>query len=86
MRRVLKDFTKVYQMLGDDASRDIYLNKLNWLISSDYTYIQTGKSYCMEPGNLHHMSSVFGVTINDSLDFAVEQRKSKKKDFGVILL
>ena len=40
MRRVLKDFTKVYQMLGDDESRDIYLNKLNWLISSDYTYIK----------------------------------------------
>ena len=31
---------KVYQMLEDDESRDIYLNKLNWLLSLDYRYIK----------------------------------------------
>lgn len=39
MENDLKDFKKVYHMLEDDVSRDIYLNRLNYLISSDRRYI-----------------------------------------------
>lgn len=34
------DFTKIYQMLEDDESKDIYLKRLNYLISGDFNYIR----------------------------------------------
>lgn len=36
----IQDLTKVYQMLEDDESRDIYLNRLNYLISENDKYIE----------------------------------------------
>ena len=38
MHHVLKQFVKVYQMLEDEESRDIYLKKLDVLISGDLKY------------------------------------------------
>lgn len=37
----LEQFQKVYRMLEDEESRNIYLNKLNWLISNNQNYIDT---------------------------------------------
>ena len=39
MHNLLCDYQKVYQMLEDEESRDIYLNRLNAMISGDYRYI-----------------------------------------------
>ena len=39
MDEVIEKYRKVYEMLEDQASRDIYLNKLNWLISHDRKYL-----------------------------------------------
>lgn len=36
----LSDFTKVYQMLSDDESKDIYLKRINYLVTHDFKYIQ----------------------------------------------
>lgn len=36
---MLEKYRKVYSMLGDEESRNIYLNRLNWLISGDLKYI-----------------------------------------------
>lgn len=63
MKRVLKDFTKVYQMLEDEASQDIYLNKLNWLISSDYTYIK--EILTEHAAELHDWTESFEAAMND---------------------
>ena len=38
VHHVLKQFVKVYQMLEDEESRDIYLKKLDVLISGDLKY------------------------------------------------
>lgn len=40
MAGTLENCMKVYQMLEDDESRDVYLNRLNWLISGQQKYIQ----------------------------------------------
>lgn len=39
MYSTLEEYRKVYEMLADEESRDIYLNKLNWLISGNQKYI-----------------------------------------------
>lgn len=39
MKRMLKDYQKVYRLLEDKESRDIYMNRLNWLISEDWKYV-----------------------------------------------
>lgn len=39
MHNLLCDYQKVYQMLEDEESRDIYLNRLNAMISGDCRYI-----------------------------------------------
>ena len=39
MNELLLLYQKVYGMLEDEESRDIYLNRLNGLISRDYRYI-----------------------------------------------
>lgn len=36
---MLKEYKEVYRMLEDEESRDIYLKRLNWLISGDAAYI-----------------------------------------------
>ena len=36
---MLEKYRRVYSMLGDEESRNIYLNRLNWLISGDLKYI-----------------------------------------------
>jgi len=38
MEGTLENYRKVYGMLADQESRDIYLNRLNWLISGDLKY------------------------------------------------
>lgn len=38
MHHVLKQFIKVYQMLEDEESRDIYLKKLDVLVSGNLKY------------------------------------------------
>lgn len=37
---MLEKYRKVYSMLEDEESRDIYLHRLNYLISGDFRYIQ----------------------------------------------
>lgn len=39
MEAAIKRFRRVYEMLEDEESRDIYLTRLNWLISDDKRYI-----------------------------------------------
>lgn len=36
---MIQDYAKVYHMLEDEESRDIYLNRVNYLISGDYKYL-----------------------------------------------
>lgn len=40
MKNTLEQCRKVYGMLEDEPSRDIYLKRLNWLISGDQRYIE----------------------------------------------
>lgn len=37
---VMNRFQQIYAMLEDDESRDIYLNRLNYLISGDFGYMK----------------------------------------------
>ena len=37
---LMKEFMKIYNMLEDEESKDIYLCRLNFLISKDYRYIR----------------------------------------------
>lgn len=39
MDNFLRDLKKVYGMLQDDESRDIYLNRLNYMVTGDFEYI-----------------------------------------------
>lgn len=39
MNGTLENFRRVYTMLEDEESRNIYLNRLNWLISGEQKYI-----------------------------------------------
>ena len=51
MNELLLLYQKVYGMLEDEESRDIYLNRLNGLISRDYRYIanvEIGRASCRE--------------------------------------
>lgn len=41
MESTLKNYIQVYRMLEDEESRDIYLRRLNWLISGDKKYIDS---------------------------------------------
>ena len=36
---MMEDFTQIYGMLEDQESKDIYLERLNYLISGDRQYI-----------------------------------------------
>ena len=40
MEGILDNYKRIYQLLEDEQSRDIYLNKLNWLISGDLKYVE----------------------------------------------
>lgn len=40
MGNSVNDITRVYQMLEDEKSKDIYLKRLNYLITYDFSYIQ----------------------------------------------
>lgn len=40
MKETLNDLINVYQLLEDKESKDIYLNRLNYLISHDFKYIR----------------------------------------------
>ncbi len=37
---MLEEYARVYGMLGDEISRDIYLHRINYLVSGDYRYIK----------------------------------------------
>ena len=39
MESTLENYQKVYQMLEDAESKDIYINRLNYLISGDFAYM-----------------------------------------------
>lgn len=39
MEELLDNYKRIYQLLEDEQSREIYLDKLNWLISGDFKYI-----------------------------------------------
>lgn len=39
MDETMEKYRKVYEMLQDEESRDIYLNRLNWLISGNQKYL-----------------------------------------------
>ena len=73
MRHVLKDFTKVYQILEDEESRDIYLNRLNWLISGEQKYLDAIVSAYLPKAPLFE-----GKTMTDL-------KKSLSKDRKVVL-
>lgn len=53
-----EDYRKVYRMLEDDESRDIYLNRLNWEISGDPKYLAAIVSGYV------HMDSFFISEVN----------------------
>lgn len=40
MESTFGQYQKVYGLLEDETSRDIYLNRLNWMISHDMRYIE----------------------------------------------
>ena len=40
MDETMEKYRKVYNMLEDKESQDIYLNRLGWLVSGDYKYIK----------------------------------------------
>lgn len=35
----MKEYIDIYRMLEDKESKDIWLSRLNYLITGDYTYI-----------------------------------------------
>ena len=37
---MMNRFQQIYAMLEDDESRDVYLNRLNYLISGDFGYMK----------------------------------------------
>ena len=45
----LEDYRRVYDMLEDAESRDIYLKRLNWLVSRQKRYIDSIVTTCL-PG------------------------------------
>ena len=70
MNELLSLYQKVYGMLEDEASRDIYLNRLNGLISGDYRYIANiVKAYL--PG----LQVLNGKTIEDFQNLLPKDRK-----------
>ncbi|MEY8259528.1 hypothetical protein AALA80_04195 [Oscillospiraceae bacterium 50-60] len=54
MQSTLENYQKVYQMLADEESKDIYIDCLNWRVSGDSkyigsiekNYIETAGFYC----------------------------------------
>jgi hypothetical protein len=36
----IKNFKKVYMMLEDELSRELYVDRLNWLVSGDSRYVE----------------------------------------------
>lgn len=34
---VLKSLSDIYGMLEDELSKELYLNRLNWLVTGDFT-------------------------------------------------
>ena len=70
MNELLSLYQKVYGMLEDEESRDIYLNRLNGLISRDYRYIaNVVKAYL--PG----LQVLNGKTIKDFQNLLPKDRK-----------
>lgn len=67
------NYQRVYGMLQDEESRDIYLSRLNWLISGDY-------------GHIHHIISAYlpGLTNNETKTMA-DLRNYLPKDRKVVL-
>lgn len=37
---ILKNIKDIYTMLEDDLSKELYLNRLNWLVTGDYHYVE----------------------------------------------
>lgn len=37
---LLESLNDIYGMFGDELSRELYLDRLNWLVTEDYTYIE----------------------------------------------
>lgn len=63
-------FSKIYCMLEDDISKDIYLNRLNYLITGDMKYMR----YVVDT-YLPHLSAMNGMTVQDLLAALPEDRK-----------
>ena len=40
LKSTFENYQSVYEMLGDEESRDIYLNRLNYLISGNGKYVR----------------------------------------------
>lgn len=49
--KTLKNIKNIYEMLEDDLSKELYLNRLNWLVTGDYHYVEqiVKKSHPMFP-------------------------------------
>lgn len=76
---MLEEYKKVYQMLEDEESRDIYLNRLNYLISGDYKYIQN-----IVTAYLPYFSPLNGKNLNDLWKLVPKGRKVVLYGAGVV--
>ena len=73
MGETMEQYRKVYGMLEDEESRDIYLNRLNWLISGEQKYLDAIVSAYLPKAPLFE-----GKTMTDL-------KKSLSKDRKVVL-
>nr|WP_325300339.1 hypothetical protein [uncultured Oscillibacter sp.] len=70
MESTFGQYQKVYGLLEDETSRDIYLNRLNWMISHDMRYIEAVVSAYL-PGVPHFT----GKTPADLRELMPDDRK-----------
>lgn len=75
----LQEYADVYRMLEDDESKDIYLNRLNYLISGNLSYIKK-----IVTAYLPNLTPLKGKTIADLRDSMPKDRKIVLYGAGVI--
>lgn len=39
-QEVIQNFKEIYAMLKDDLSRELYVNRLAWLVTGDFGYVE----------------------------------------------
>lgn len=76
MEQSIENFRKVYRMLVDEESRDIYLNKLNFLISSESKYmnrILDDFSPRFSPMDRSTFADILNAIDGDKISYCMEQ-------------